>query len=421
MGDGKSAESPWPVRTVSQRIAEWIARLGTVWVEGQVTQVSRRTSSGTAFLTLRDPVADVSLTVTCAGAVLDRLEVPLRDGTHVVVQAAPNFYLGRGTLSLQAAQVRAVGVGQLLARIEHLKRVLAAEGVFDAGRKRPLPFLPGVVGLVCGRASAAEKDVVENARRRWPAVRFRIREVAVQGVNAVPEVIAALSALDADPEVEVIVVTRGGGSLEDLLPFSNEALVRAVADCRTPVVSAIGHEVDTPLLDLVADVRASTPTDAAERLVPDMAEELDRVVAARARLRRAVHARLEREGSALGALRSRPVLADPVHAVVQREAQVDALRQRSRRVLAGQLDRAGDDLTHTRARVRALSPAATLERGYAVVRRPDGTVVRSAGHLDDGDGVLLRFHDGERSGRVTAGPGRDGPAHGSAPGGRQGS
>lgn len=402
MGDGKSAETPWPVRTVSQRIAEWISRLGTIWVEGQVTQVSRRTAAGTAFLTLRDPVADVSLTVTCSGMVLDQLEVPLRDGSNVVVQAAPSFYLGRGTLSLQATQIRAVGVGQLLARIEHLKRVLAAEGLFDADRKRPLPFLPRVVGLVCGRASAAEKDVVENARRRWPAVRFELREVAVQGVNAVPEVIAALQSLAALPEVDVIVLTRGGGSLEDLLPFSNEALVRAVAACRTPIVSAIGHEVDTPLLDLVADVRASTPTDAAKRVVPDMAEERARVLAARDQLRRAVAARLGREQAGLTALRSRPALAAPLDAVERREEQVEALAQRARRVLAGRLDRAGDDLAHTRARVRALSPAATLERGYAVVRRPDGTVVRTAAELEPAADVLLRFVDGERAAELTA-------------------
>ena len=188
-----------------------------------------------------------------------------------------------GTLSLAADQIRQVGVGELLARLEHLRSVLAAEGLFAADRKRPLPFLPGVVGVVCGRASAAEKDVVENGRRRWPAVRFRVEEVAVQGPTAVTEVTAALQRLDADPEVDVIVVTRGGGSLEDLLPFSNEALVRAVAACRTPVVSAIGHEADTPLLDLVADVRASTPTDAAKRVVPDVAEELDRVAQLRRR------------------------------------------------------------------------------------------------------------------------------------------
>ncbi|HEU4676818.1 MAG TPA: exodeoxyribonuclease VII large subunit [Motilibacteraceae bacterium] len=391
-----SPEHPWPVRTVSQRIGQWVARLGEVWVEGQVTQVSRRPGAGTAFLSLRDPAADVSITCTCSPRVLDALGAPLVDGAHVVVHGKPSWYLGRGTLSLAVDEVRAVGVGQLLARLEQLKRVLAAGGLFAAERKRPLPFLPRTVGLVCGRASAAEKDVVENARRRWPAVRFRIEEVAVQGPSAVTEVVAALESLDRDPEVDVVVITRGGGSLEDLLPFSNEAMVRAVAACRTPVVSAIGHEVDTPLLDLVADVRASTPTDAAKRVVPDVGEELARLAAARERLDRAVHQRLEREQAQLDALRSRPVLADPAGALSARADEVVALRDRTRRCLGAALDRAGDDLTHVLARVRALSPLATLERGYAVVQRADdAAVVRDPGQVAAGDRVRLRLAGGE--------------------------
>ena len=306
-----SAENPVPVRRVSQLMTQWIGQLGFVWMEGQIAQLSRRPGQRTAFLTLRDPSADMSLTVTCSVALLDGPAAGLREGAHVVVHAKPQLYAARGTLSLYADQIRQVGVGELLARLEHLRSVLAAEGLFAADRKRPLPFLPGVVGVVCGRASAAEKDVVENGKRRWPAVRFRVEEVAVQGPTAVTDVTEALLRLDADPEVDVIVVTRGGGSLEDLLPFSNEALVRAVAACRTPVVSAIGHEADTPLLDLVADVRASTPTDAAKRVVPDVAEELDRVEQLRRRTGAAVSALLDREQANLRALRSRPVMADP--------------------------------------------------------------------------------------------------------------
>ena len=279
-----SPEQPLPVRRVSQLLTQWIDRLGAVWVEGQVTQVTRRPGQATVFLTLRDPVADMSVTVTCHRALLDALPGGLGEGAHVVVHAKARFFAGRGTLSFAADDIRPVGVGELLARLEQLRSVLAAEGLFAADRKRPLPFLPAVVGLICGRASAAEQDVVENARRRWPAVRFRVEEVAVQGPSAVTDVSAALQRLEDDTEVDVIVITRGGGSIEDLLPFSNEALVRAVAGCRTPVVSAIGHEQDTPLLDLVADVRASTPTDAAKRVVPDVLEELDRITAARRRL-----------------------------------------------------------------------------------------------------------------------------------------
>ncbi|MGZ6826484.1 MAG: exodeoxyribonuclease VII large subunit, partial [Mycobacteriales bacterium] len=270
MGEPSSAEHPLPVRTVARLIGEWVNRLGRVWVEGQITQIGR--SPGTVFLTLRDPVADVSLSVTCPRALAESLT--LTEGSRVVVDAKPGFYLSRGTLSLVAHDIRPVGVGELLARIERLKALLAQEGLFAAERKRPLPFLPDVVGLVTGRASAAERDVLENARRRWPAVRFEIRNVAVQGHLAVEQCIGAVR--DLDGKVGVIVIARGGGSVEDLLPFSDEALLRAVAQCRTPVVSAIGHEPDTPLLDLVADVRCSTPTDAGKRVVPDVREELQR-------------------------------------------------------------------------------------------------------------------------------------------------
>jgi exodeoxyribonuclease VII large subunit len=337
-------------------------------------------------------------------ALLDGPAAGIREGAHVVVHARPQYYATRGTLSLAADQIRQVGVGELLARLDELRRVLAAEGLFAAERKRPLPFLPGVVGVVCGRASAAEKDVVENGRRRWPAVRFRVEEVAVQGPTAVTDVCAAIQRLDADPEVDVIVVTRGGGSLEDLLPFSNEALVRAVAACRTPVVSAIGHEADTPLLDLVADVRASTPTDAAKRVVPDVAEELDRVAQLRRRTRAAVRALVEREATALEAVRSRPVMADPHNLLTPRRQDVEAMRDRGRRVLAARLDRAADNLGHTRARVTALSPAATLERGYAVLQRDDGQVVRRSADVSRGDRLRARLAEGEVALVVDDGP-----------------
>ena len=391
-----SPEQPAPVRRVSQLIAQWVARLGWVWVEGQITQLTRRPGTRTAFLVLRDPAADVSLSVTCPVAVLDELAAQPAQGAHVVVHAKPEFWVARGSLALAADDVRPVGVGALLARLERLKRVLAAEGLFSPERKQALPFLPRTVGLVCGRASAAEKDVVENARRRWPAVRFRIAEVAVQGPNAVTEVTDALLALDRDPDVDVIVITRGGGSIEDLLPFSNETLLRAVAAARTPVVSAIGHEVDAPLLDLVADVRASTPTDAAKRIVPDVAEEQAELAALRLRGERVVRQRLEREAATLAALRSRPALADPLAMLTTRARDVEELRERARRCLTARLDRATDDLRHTRARVRALSPAATLERGYAVVqRRRDDAVVRRPADVTDGEALRLRLAEGE--------------------------
>ncbi len=400
-----SAEQPVPVRRVAQLIAQWVGRLGSVWVEGQVTQVVRRPRTRTSFLTLRDAAADISLSVTCPVTVLEALAVPLSDGAHVVVNARPEFYVARGSLSLVATELRPVGVGQLLARLEQLKRVLAAEGLFAADRKRPLPFLPTVVGVVCGRASAAERDVVENARRRWPAVRFRVEEVAVQGVNAVTEVTAAVERLDRDAEVDVIVITRGGGSLEDLLPFSNETLIRAVSAAHTPVVSAIGHEVDTPLLDLVADVRASTPTDAGKRVVPDVAEEVARTEQLLTRLEVAVRNRIEREQHALDGLRSRPARADPVRVIDERARSLAESRDRTTRCLSQRLDRARDDVDHIAARVRALSPASTMARGYAVVQRSDGAVVRAPAEVAPGDPLRIRVSDGEFAAHASTGGG----------------
>ncbi|QTE28847.1 exodeoxyribonuclease VII large subunit [Pengzhenrongella sicca] len=397
-----TAERPWPVRLLASKIADYVAKMAPVWVEGQIVQLSRRPGAGMAFLTLRDTDADMSLPVTVYSRVLEAVAVPLAEGAHVVVHAKPTFWTKRGSLQLQADAVRAVGVGELLARIEHLKRVLAAEGLFDAARKVPLPFLPGVVGLVCGRGSKAEHDVVVNAQARWPQVRFEIREVAVQGVSAVAQVSAAIAELDADPRVGVIVVARGGGAVEDLLPFSNETLVRAAAACRTPLVSAIGHETDTPLLDLVADYRASTPTDAAERIVPDVTQERVRITQARTRIRTAIGHLLAREQAGLASARSRPVLAVPQSMVAARASDVLARRESGRRALEDWLARAAGHTDQLAAQLRALSPAATLDRGYAVVQRADGAVVRAADDVAPGEALRIRVARGELA--ATAAP-----------------
>src|SRR5690348_1454855 len=382
------------------KIAEYVEKMSVLWVEGQVVQLTRRPGSRTAYLTLRDPDVDMSLSVAISTNALDAMPVPLAQGVRVVLQAKPVFWTQRGSLMLDARQIRPVGVGELLARVEHLKRTLASEGLFDPDRKKPLPFLPRTVGLVCGRAGAGEKDVVENARRRWPTVRFEIREVAVQGGNAVQEVMAALQELDAQPEVDVIVIARGGGSVEDLLPFSNEALVRAVAAARTPVVSAIGHDVDTPLLDHVADWRASTPTDAGKRVVPDAQAERDGIRQAADRARGALRRRLEAERRHLVAVRSRPVMADPSAMLEVRRRELDALRDRARHRVLAAVHRASDQVGHLRAQVRALSPQSTLERGYAVVQHRDGRVVLDQAELEVDELLRVRVARGDFGVRV---------------------
>ncbi|MGV1007779.1 MAG: exodeoxyribonuclease VII large subunit [Dermatophilaceae bacterium] len=384
-----TADAPWPVRVLSMKIAEYVDRMSPLWVEGQVVQLHHR--GGTAYLTLRDPDVDMSLPVTISVHALNAMGTPLVEGARVVVHAKPSFWPRRGTLQLDARRIRPLGVGDLLARVEILRQRLAAEGLFAPERKRPLPLIPGVVGLVTGRQSAAARDVMQNARRRWPSVRFVVREVAVQGSATVPEVSAAVAELDADPSVEVIVIARGGGSVEELLAFSNETLLRAVARARTPVVSAIGHESDTPLLDFVADWRASTPTDAGKRVVPDAADERAGLTQLRARTRRALSYRLDAERRLLVSTRTRAVMTDPIALLTPHRRQLAALRSRSRERLVSLLLRESDRVTHLRAHVRTLSPQSTLDRGYAVVRHPDGRVVRDSREVtpDEQLGVLV--------------------------------
>ncbi|MBN9758711.1 Exodeoxyribonuclease VII large subunit [Pseudonocardia sp. Ae406_Ps2] len=402
-----SEEDPWPVRTVARKIAEWVDRLGAVWVEGQLAQVNAR--SGTTFLTLRDPAADISLQLTAPSSLVRDAGGAVTEGSRVIVHGKPSFYLGRGTLSLRVDRIRAVGLGELLARIERLRRLLAAEGLFDPSLKRRPPLLPHTIGLVTGRDSAAEHDVVRNATARWPAVRFRIENVAVQGGLAVEQVVGALRALDRDPDVEVIVLARGGGSVEDLLPFSDETLCRAVAACRTPVVSAIGHEPDTPLVDHVADVRCSTPTEAGRSLVPDLAEETARISGLRDRARRALHGWVDREQHRLDDLRRRPVLTDPLRMVTAREGEIADARAAAHRAVLRRLDRASSELEHLGARLAALSPTATLARGYAIVQLADRTddvppLLRSVTDAPAGTGLRIRVADGAVAATVTTTP-----------------
>lgn len=374
-------------------MTEYIAKAPAAWVEGQLAQVSLRAGSQMSFLTLRDPSVSMSLQVVCSRSILTALSPPPAEGARVVVHGRFEFYPARGSLTFKVDQIHPVGLGELLARLERLRQLLAAEGLTAPERKKPLPFLPGVVGLITGRASAAESDVLANARARWPAVRFRVENPAVQGVSAVPQLMEALARLDADPAVEVIVIARGGGSVEDLLPFSDEALCRAVSNCRTPVVSAIGHEPDHPIIDDIADVRCSTPTDAGKRVVPDAAAELRQVEQLRGRARRALTGWVTTEQARLRRLTSATVLADPLTPIQTRVADVGRLRERGRGQVGMLLERIDRDIAHRRAQLSALGPAATLARGYAVVQT-GGTVVRSVTDAPAGAPLRIRVADG---------------------------
>ena len=394
-----SSESPAPVRVVSEAIKDYVDRLGPIWIEGEISELNER-SGMMAFMRLRDTSVDMSISVMCHKSVIATVK-PLPDNARVVMYAKPSWYTKNGSLSFSAREIRQVGVGELLARLEALKNLLATEGLFDSDRKVDLPLLPTVIGLICGRNTDAEKDVVENAKRRWPSVQFEIREVTVQGAAAVSEVSDALRELEANKDVEVIIITRGGGSFEDLLPFSDESLVRLAASCTTPIVSAIGHEKDSPLLDLVADYRASTPTDAAKRVVPDIAEEIAMIGAMRDRARRTLVNRINLEATQIANFKNRPVMKDPQVLITTRAEIIAGLRDRSNRSFAHQLELAKEELKQVKARVRALSPQATLDRGYSVVQLQDGQIVTDPKKLKQGDLLRLRLAKGETKATAT--------------------
>lgn len=388
-----SSEEPLPVRVVSESIGEYVGRLGPVWVEGEVAEITRRPGSQMAFLRLKDMSVDMSLQVTCHKSILEAID-PLPENARIVAYAKVNWYAVRGSLSLMAREIRQVGLGELLARLEQLKNLLAAEGLFASERKKPLPFLPRRIGLICGRASAAEKDVVENVERRWPGTHFEIREVAVQGATAVVEVSRALRELDSHAEVDVIIVTRGGGSFEDLLPFSDESLIRLVASLTTPIVSAIGHEQDAPLLDLVADFRASTPTDAARQVVPSLIEEMEHIAQLSNRLEKKMYSMVELEISKVSALLARPVMKDPSTIFSFKFDEIRTLQNDSKKAIASLLREAKIEVREVKARIAALSPLSTLKRGYAVVQK-GGKVLLDAKDASPSDELNVVLAKGE--------------------------
>ncbi len=397
-------DSPWGVSLFSGKVKGWIERLGTAWVEGEVTQWGL--SGGNVYGKLKDLDDDVTISFTIWSSVRSKLPDDLKQGDRVVALVKPSYWLKAGTLSMQVFEMRHVGLGDLLEKLERLRQTLKAEGLFD--HKRPLPFLPGRIGLITGKDSDAEKDVLRNAQLRWPAVEFRVVHAAVQGDRAAGEVAAALRQLDADPEVDVIIVARGGGDFQNLLVFSDEALLRVAAACTTPIVSAIGHEADRPLLDEVADLRASTPTDAAKRVVPDVAEELARVQQARSGMRLRVIQWIGREVDRLEALRTRPALASHAWLVDSRADELGRYVARSRDLIDRRIERARTEVAELTAQLRALSPQRTLDRGYAIAQLPDGRAVRDAADAPSGTKLRLTLAVGAIAATVDASDTTDG-------------
>ena len=368
-----SEQSPAPVRVISNLLHDYINRLSSIWIEGQVAQYRVRPGASVQFLTLRDTDAEFSLKIMVNSALIGAMDPPLAEGQRIVIFGRCDFWAKQGSLQVVAREIRAVGLGELLAQLAALKEKLTAEGLFAPERKKPLPFLPARIGLITGRQSDAMHDVLTHTKERWPRADFEIREVAVQGVNAVGEVTAALQELDT-LELDVIVIARGGGSMEDLLPFSNEALIRAVSIAGTPIVSAIGHEQDTPLLDFVADLRASTPTDAAKRIVPSVVEERRNLAELRARNLRAI-----------------------ANALDVNKLKLHELRNRLTQRVTHRIDAELATVTHLRAQIRALSPAATLERGYAIVQGVKGEIIRNQAQVGVDQEVQIRVSVGEFS------------------------
>jgi exodeoxyribonuclease VII large subunit len=387
-----TADAPWPVATLSSKIRGWIDRLGTAWVEGEITQWG--ISGGNVYGKLKDLNEDATISFTIWSSVKARIPADLKQGDRVIAAVKPNFWVKGGTLTMQVYDMRHVGLGDLLERLERLRAQLAAEGLFGLDRKRRLPFLPHRIGLITGKGSDAEKDVLRNAQLRWPQVEFRILHAAVQGDRTVPEVTAAIRTLDADPAVDVIIIARGGGDFQNLLGFSDEILVRAAAAATTPIVSAIGHEADRPLLDEVADLRASTPTDAAKRVVPDVAEEIVRVHQARARMGMRLTHLIAAEIDRIGHLRSRPSLASASWIVDSRAQELTRYVARGAELIERAIDRENIRTAELRGQLRALSPQGTLDRGYAIAQLAGGAVLRSPSEAPDGTALKITVAGG---------------------------
>ncbi|KQZ24387.1 exodeoxyribonuclease VII large subunit [Microbacterium sp. Root553] len=392
-----TADAPTSVARLNGTIRDFIARWNTVWVEGEITSWNVR--GGNIFARLKDTRSDAQISIRIWSSVRPRIPGDLAVGDHVVAAVKADYFVKAGDFSFAVSAMKHVGLGDQLERLEKLRLQLRQEGLFDQARKKRLPFLPHVIGLITGEKSDAEKDVHRNAELRWPQVRFRTEYAAVQGDRCVPETLAALARLDADPDVDVIVIARGGGDPQTLLGFSDERLVRAVAAASTPVVSAIGHENDHPLLDDVADLRASTPTDAAKRVVPDVSEQRALIAQLRSRATSRLTQRLSHDIAQLEQLRSRPALRSPDPIIDSRSQDVWLLLSRGRDTITRRLDSAGRATSELRASLRALSPAATLARGYAIAHLEGGLILRDAADAPAGSALTITVDRGSVAAR----------------------
>jgi exodeoxyribonuclease VII large subunit len=404
-----SPDAPTSVARLNDTIHGFVERWGSVWVEGEITSWNVR--GGNVYGRIKDLGVDAALSFRLWSSTLRRLP-DLKVGDHVIACVKADYYVRGGDFTFTVSAMRHMGLGDQLERLERLRSQLRAEGLFDPARKKPIPFLPHCIGLITGEKSDAERDVHRNAELRWPQVSFRTEYAAVQGDRCVPETIAALQKLDADPDVDVIIIARGGGDPQTLLGFSDERLLRAVAAASTPVVSAIGHENDHPLLDDVADLRASTPTDAAKRVVPDVAEQRAIVAQLRARLTGRLTQRLSHDIAQLEQLRTRPALRAPESMLTSRQHEIRMATARGRDIVEREVDAATLRTAELRAGLRALSPGATLARGYAIALVDGDVIVRDAGQAPAGaqlvvtvgrgslaalsEGEIVESADGER-------------------------
>jgi exodeoxyribonuclease VII large subunit len=388
-----SEQTPWTVANFTNTLKDWITRLGNVWVEGQISQVSPK--KDVFFGELRDLVADKGFSIHSRRPDVLAAVSQLSAGDRVVALVHPDFWERSGKTSMDVIAIRKVGFGELLERIEALRQQLIKEGLTLPERKLPLPFLPNLIGLITGADSDAEKDVLQNSKLRWPQVRFKVQHCPVQGDKAAPEIIKAIELLDSDPDIDVIILARGGGSFQDLLVFSDEKVVRAVANCKTPIVSAIGHENDRPLTDEVADLRASTPTDAAKRVVPDVLEERKKISQALERIGLRVAGFIDNQIELILGIRSRPILANPFTLVDDRALEISQLRQTVFGQLTNALEKQQLQVAGLRGQVRALSPKLTLDRGYAVVRDLDGHVLTEPKQAKTGQKIKITLAGGD--------------------------